>query len=873
MESDPLQTILGRLAGVKQTGENQWQARCPAHDDRHASLSISCGDDGRVLLHCHAGCAVMAICQAAGIRLRDLFPKKKDALGGMGRIVAAYDYRDAQGQLVYQVVRFEPKDFRQRRPDGNGGWTWKMGGVKRVLYRLPELLAADPGQWIVIAEGEKDVDTLVGLGMVATTNPQGAGKWSKLSDDSALHGRRVAIIPDMDQPGRDHALDVARRLAGKAAEVRIVELPGDGKDASDWIAAGGNRDSLLALIEAAPRHVPSADAPAQTSDKPKVLLPGGSVPILEAAAKLGTLLAKTDLYYVRGGAVVTMDKDDQGFPILSPVKPAAMASIFESVAHLMTLAKVDGQIVEVDTICSEQAAKMIMHAGTFLAALPPIRVLARCPVLIERDGALVQVSGYDRQSGILALGEPAPDVPLDRARAILHDMLEDFQFAAPSDRSRALAAIITPALVFGGLLRGRAPIDLGEADKSQTGKGFRNKLTASIYRHNVRTVTQRKGGGVGSMEETFNTALIQGMNFISLDNVRGNIDSPAIESFLTEDVYYARIPYQGSVEIDPRRVVVLMTSNRADITVDLANRSCCVNIHKQPEGYQFKQYAEGDIWEHVQADQPLYLGAVFAVVKAWFEAGRPLSNETRHDFRRWARTLDWIVQNVLGAPPLLDGHRETQIRMSNPALNWLRDVALAVRRADQLGKWLRAHALVEIIAGDGRIEIPGLGEGDDLVSEDVRRTVLQAVGRRMSICFGNEGLRNIESITIKRRETVDHLTRPTKEYWFEIAKPSTSSPSSPLCAPYAPAIDPAMKTQEPAIPANDRQHFVPGESDARDVCSGDEYIGMLPTHSGHRGFRGIHSGAHSGRIEGAIGGNAPEPPAGDDQEEVVEWRA
>ncbi|MFB3893285.1 MAG: hypothetical protein ACE15C_14820 [Phycisphaerae bacterium] len=872
MESEPLQTILARLAGVKQTGENQWQARCPAHDDRHASLSVSRGDDDRVLLHCHAGCAVMAICQVAGIRLRDLFPRKQDA-GGRGRIVAAYDYRDAQGQLVYQVVRFEPKDFRQRRPDGNGGWTWKMGGVKRVLYRLPDLLAAAPADWIVVAEGEKDVDGLVGIGMVATTNPQGAGKWSKLSDDSALVGRRVAILPDRDQPGRDHALDVARRLCGKAAEVRIVELPGDGKDASDWIAAGGTREQLLALIEAAPRYVASADDPAQVSDRPKVLLPGGSVPILEAAGKLGALLAKTGLYYVRGGAVVTMDADDQGFPILSPVKPAAMASIFESVAHLMTLAKVDGQIVEVDTICSEQAAKVIMHAGTFLAALPPIRVLARCPVLIERDGKLVQVSGYDRQSGILALGEPAPDVPLDQARSMLHDMLDDFRFAMPSDRSRALAAIITPALVFGGLLRGRAPIDLGEADKSQTGKGFRNKLTASIYRHNVRTVTQRKGGGVGSMEETFNTALVQGMNFISLDNVRGNIDSPAIESFLTEDVYYARIPYHGSVQIDPRRVIVLMTSNKADITVDLANRSCCVNIHKRPEGYQFKEYPEGDIWEHVQANQPLYLGAVFAVVKAWFEAGRPMTSETRHDFRRWARTLDWIVQNVLGAPPLLDGHRETQLRMSNPALNWLRDVALAVRRADQLGKWLRAHALVEIIAGDGRIEIPGLSEDDDLVSEEVRRTVLQAVGRRMSICFGTDSARTIEGITIKRRETVDHLARPTKEYWFEIAGPSASSPSSPLCAPYAPAKRSAKEMAISPMSAGDRQHFLPAANSAQDGCGDDECIEMLPRSSGHSGNPEIHSGTHRGGSGEPIAETPPRLADDVDQQEVVEWRA
>jgi len=265
--SDPVADILARLEGVRPCGPDKWEARCPAHDDQHASLSVGRGEGGRVLLHCHAGCGPIAVVQALGLRLSALFPAREnrpDKKGPLGEIVATYDYLDAQGTLLFQVVRFKPKAFRQRRPDtgpdSRDGWVWNLDGVQRVLYRLPELLAADPGAWIFVVEGEKDADALAGLGLVATCNPGGAGKWR---DEYAepLVGRRVCVIPDRDDAGRVHAQNVARRLVGKAAEVRILALPGEGKDVSDWIAAGGTAIALLALADAAPPWTPPAAAP------------------------------------------------------------------------------------------------------------------------------------------------------------------------------------------------------------------------------------------------------------------------------------------------------------------------------------------------------------------------------------------------------------------------------------------------------------------------------------------------------------------------------------------------------------------------------------------------------------------------------------
>jgi hypothetical protein len=157
---------------------------------------------------------------------------------------------DESGKLLFQTVRYEPKDFRQRQPDGKGGWIWSLEGVRRVPYRLPELLQSSKQDWVFIAEGEKDTDRLHGLGFIATTCPMGAGKWSG-EYNKYFQGRLVAILPDNDMSGKKHAEQVANSLYGIAGEVRIVELPGlsDKGDVSDWLDAGHDKTELLQLID------------------------------------------------------------------------------------------------------------------------------------------------------------------------------------------------------------------------------------------------------------------------------------------------------------------------------------------------------------------------------------------------------------------------------------------------------------------------------------------------------------------------------------------------------------------------------------------------------------------------------------------------
>src|SRR2546430_4904565 len=186
------------------------------------------------------------------------------------KIIATHDYNDVDGRLLYQAVRYEPKDFKQRRPGENGAWIWDLDGVCRVLYGLPELSTADPSSPVLIAEGEKDVETLRTLGLVGTTNPGGAGKWQPEYDEY-LRDRHVVILPDNDPVGHQHAEQVARALLGVAASVKLIKLPEllEKSDISDWMKAGHTKEELLHLIEQTPALRPEDLPPSSDIEQPR----------------------------------------------------------------------------------------------------------------------------------------------------------------------------------------------------------------------------------------------------------------------------------------------------------------------------------------------------------------------------------------------------------------------------------------------------------------------------------------------------------------------------------------------------------------------------------------------------------------------------
>jgi len=266
---------------------------CPAHDDNSASLSITLEND-RILLHCHTGCAINDICVSLGIEQTDLFAsidekqinkvpvplkaenerkRMKANINTDGKVVffsskhqkkvtesVRYSYSDGDGKPEYHVIRSEPKDFRPMTQDG----FLDLDGVDRVLYRLPELLKGiKDSKPIFLLEGEKDVDSAMVMGLIATTFVGGAGKWRDEYLDY-FRGADIVLIPDNDDPGLKGMTEIATKLHGTASRIRILELPElgtrlekHGKDFSDWAELEGNtKNTLEKIISDLPEWLP-----------------------------------------------------------------------------------------------------------------------------------------------------------------------------------------------------------------------------------------------------------------------------------------------------------------------------------------------------------------------------------------------------------------------------------------------------------------------------------------------------------------------------------------------------------------------------------------------------------------------------------------
>lgn len=264
----PLEKLLAKLPGARKIGKG-WSARCPAHEDRKASLSVSAGDDGTALVKCHAGCDTSAILAAVGLKLADLFPQKaggwrtfttaKDALAELerrhGKRSVLWTYHDAHGEPVGVVVRWDGPAGKEIRSVGRHAGGWRIGAMPepRPLYGLPDLAAA---RRVVVVEGEKAADAARSLGFTATTSA-GGSQGATETDWRPLADKEVWILPDNDQPGRKYA-DIAGGILAKLTPppvVRIIaltDLP-DGGDIVDWIDAHGDAaepDTLRAEIEA-----------------------------------------------------------------------------------------------------------------------------------------------------------------------------------------------------------------------------------------------------------------------------------------------------------------------------------------------------------------------------------------------------------------------------------------------------------------------------------------------------------------------------------------------------------------------------------------------------------------------------------------------
>ena len=260
------------FAGQAVPFRDQISVRCPFHDDKNPSMSIDLREG---LWMCHAGCGEGGLidfemkatgCDAEHAKSNIAKIVGADIFEARDQPEAVYPYRDAQGRLLFEKLRFPGKRFVQRRPVGKG-YEYNLDGIDKPLYNLPDVLVANE---ISVTEGEKDADNVTSafrklgqpdLRFAATTNFDGAGKWNEDYNQYFL-GKRVVILADNDDVGKQHAERVAAAVYPYAAGVRVVHLPGlpEHGDVSDFLK-NHTAQKLLAEIKGTPQWHPAQDVP------------------------------------------------------------------------------------------------------------------------------------------------------------------------------------------------------------------------------------------------------------------------------------------------------------------------------------------------------------------------------------------------------------------------------------------------------------------------------------------------------------------------------------------------------------------------------------------------------------------------------------
>jgi len=581
---------------------------------------------------------------------------------GVGRIVATYDYRDEHGTLLFQQVRFRPKNFRLRRPRGAGlpgaaigcsqhNWSWKLNGARLVLYRLPELLDADPTSTVCVCEGEKDADALAKLGLIATTNPMGVGKW-RGDYNKVLSGRHVVILPDNDKPGREHAERVARGLKDIAASIKIINLPNlaEKGDVSDWLAAGGTREQIEALVADAPQWIASddsADDDAKAGDT-KACGRDGREPAL--AARLVTLVgeANAELFHTADGqsfATIIINHHNETFALRS----RAFRSWMERLFYERTGKAPTGQVIQAALGVLDGRARFdgVEHA-----------VYTR---LAERDGTIyLDLADADwtavatTSTGWQALGNPP--VKFRRARGMLAlpqpiggasiEVLRQFV----NVRDEADFVLLVAWLV--AALRPRGPYPALALHGEQ---GSAKSTTARV----LRMLVDPNVAALRAAPREPRDLMIAATNgwCVAFDNLSHLPSwlSDALCRLATGGGFATRELYSDAEEILFNVIRPILVNGIEELTTrgDLLDRAIVLEL---PEIADEERRPEAEFWRDFEAVRPLILGALLdAVAGALRELPRTtLARLPRMaDFALWTtaaeRALGWESGAVVKA--------------------------------------------------------------------------------------------------------------------------------------------------------------------------------------------------------------------------------
>jgi hypothetical protein len=656
-----LSKIFSDVKNAKPSGNGHMLGLCPFHDDHDPSFGFSTTTG---CWECFAenikGGPFDYLMRRSNRSFKEVLVEMGDSLGlppparngdGTGQIT--YDYPDETSPLLFQVVRRPGKKFYQRRPDGNGGWINDLKGVRRVLYRLPELLARAT-ETVFVCEGEKDCDTLHRAGLLATTNSGGAGKWRQ-SNSESLRGRDIVILPDNDAPGREHGLQVAKGVHGLAASVRIVELPDlpPKGDVSDWLDAGHTAADLQDIAERTPLWESLSEEIAGTG-RPVIMISDHQLLDIFTDA-WHALLAQNNppRLFVSAGHLARLI-DGEGGPGIQFLDQAAAYGVLVRAADWMQRS---GDKVRDSKPPKEVAADILSNPHP---DLPLLDAVVSIPVF-DAKWRLLNAPGYHQDAHLwLYLDEDAAlyDVPIhptadDLATArtlLLDDLLIDFPFTADSDRAHAIAALLLPFAR--RMFTGPTPIHLLEAACPGSGKTLLAELISLIFLGEVAgstTLTKDEN----ETRKKITALLIRGRAVIVVDNFEGGLSSSQLAAAITTEKWDDRILGLSQMVSPPNRALWLMSANNPSLSLEIARRSIRIRISPvEEQPWTRTGFKHDPIIEWTTQNRPALVRAILTIIRSWIAAGAPQGTQTLGSFEGWSRTIGGMIAH-LGLPGFL----------------------------------------------------------------------------------------------------------------------------------------------------------------------------------------------------------------------------
>lgn len=613
-----------------------------------------------------------------------------------GPIEREYDYLDEMGVLLYQVVRYKNKDFIQRRPTGKGGWEWKLGNTRRVLYRLPELAEADPALPVFVVEGEKDVDNLRAVGLVATCNPMGQGKWSE-DYNASLQGRSIFIIPDNDEPGRKHAKAVAKSLSGVAREIKLIDLAetcrrlGIGElsekgDASDFLKMGGTAEALREAFEAIdplPRLkvVGEEDLSGGNPAQPprKIFISTREHEVNDDA--IGGLAADGSVY-CRGNMLAEVIRSEAkgrskdiirpaGSPRIANIgKPRIRELLAKNVQFTKLKISPQGERIELPAHPPDWCVAAVEARGIW-PGVRPLNGIVETPV-IRPDGSVLSAPGYDEATCLYY--EPDgefPDIPSRpgkaEAQAAASQLLElvcDFPFSSPDHKAAWLATMLTPFARFA--IAGPCPLFLFDANAPAAGKSRLTDLVAILAtgRNMPRTGYCDEDD---EMRKRITSIALAGDRLMMLDNLAVPLGGSAIDAALTATSWRDRILGSSTMTPElPLFTIWIATGNNVVLKGDILRRIIPCRLETDEERPEERRdfTIKGDLIEHARENRGRLVVAALTILRAHAVASRPDPLTLMGSFESWSRTVRAAVYWSTGLDPLA---AQSYLRESDPA--------------------------------------------------------------------------------------------------------------------------------------------------------------------------------------------------------------